>query len=112
MEGTAMASKRYDRPPEMALKPGYEYHANFVTEKGPVRVRLFADEAPQTVNNFVSLARDGYFDGTTFHRVIPDFMAQGGDPTGTGTGGPGGRSPGEVPPRPRDDKNRPPPVAE
>jgi cyclophilin family peptidyl-prolyl cis-trans isomerase len=54
-----------------------------------VRVRLFAEEAPETVNNFVFLARDGYFDGTTFHRVIEGFMAQGGDPTGTGTGGPG-----------------------
>src|SRR5215216_5646153 len=77
-----MANKSYDRPPEMALEPGYEYYANFVTEKGPVKVRLFAEEAPGTVNNFVFLARDGYFDGTTFHRVIKDFMAQGGDPTG------------------------------
>jgi hypothetical protein len=84
-----MADKTYDRPPEMALKPGYEYYATFVTEKGPVRVRLFAEEAPETVNNFVFLARDGYFDGTTFHRVIENFMVQGGDPTGTGTGGPG-----------------------
>src|SRR5829696_8692529 len=65
-----MANKTYDRPPEMALEPGYEYYANFVTEKGPVKVRLFAEEAPETVNNFVFLARDGYFDGTIFHRVI------------------------------------------
>jgi cyclophilin family peptidyl-prolyl cis-trans isomerase len=65
-----MAEKTYDRPPEMALKPDYEYYVNFVTEKGPVKVRLFAEEAPETVNNFVFLARDGYFDGTTFHRVI------------------------------------------
>src|SRR5918995_333052 len=86
-----MANKTYDRPPEMALKPGYEYYANFVTEKGPVKVRLFAEEAPKTVNNFVFLARDGYFDGTVFHRVIPDFMIQGGDPTGTGMGDPGYR---------------------
>ena len=84
-----MTQKSYDRPPEMALKPGYDYHAVLVTEKGPVRVRLFAEEAPETVNNFVSLARDGYFDGTTFHRVIEGFMAQAGDPTGTGGGGPG-----------------------
>ena len=84
-----MADKTYDGPPEMALKPGYEYYANFATEKGPVKIRLFAEEAPETVNNFVFLARDGYFDGTTFHRVIEDFMAQGGDPTGTGMGGPG-----------------------
>ena len=84
-----MAEKSYDRPPEMALKPGYDYHAVFVTQKGPVRVRLFAEEAPETVNNFVSLARDGFYDGTTFHRVIEGFMAQAGDPTGTGGGGPG-----------------------
>ena len=84
-----MANKSYDRPPEMALKPDHDYHAVFVTERGNVRVRLFADEAPETVNNFVSLARDGYYNGTTFHRVIKDFMVQGGDPTGTGAGGPG-----------------------
>lgn len=84
-----MPANSYDRPPEMALSPGKGYFATFHTEKGPFRVRLFADKAPETVNNFVSLARDGYFDGTTFHRVIGGFMAQGGDPTGTGTGGPG-----------------------
>jgi cyclophilin family peptidyl-prolyl cis-trans isomerase len=84
-----MANGTYDRPPEMALEPDHDYHAIFVTEKGTVRVQLFAEEAPETVNNFVFLARDGYFDGTTFHRVIDGFMAQGGDPTGTGTGGPG-----------------------
>src|SRR3712207_6751215 len=84
-----MAEKSYDRPPEMALDPDKEYHANLVTENGTVRIRLFAREAPETVNNFVFLAREGYFDGTTFHRVIKGFMAQGGDPTGTGTGGPG-----------------------
>lgn len=86
-----MAQKTYDQPPEMALKPGYEYFANVVTGSGLVKVRLFAEEAPETVNNFVFLARDGYFGGTTFHRVIKDFMVQGGDPTGTGTGGPGYR---------------------
>jgi cyclophilin family peptidyl-prolyl cis-trans isomerase len=59
------------------------------TEKGDIKVDLFADRAPITVNNFVFLARDGFYDGTTFHRVIRDFMVQGGDPTGTGTGGPG-----------------------
>ena len=99
-----MANKTYDRAPEMALKPGYEYYANLVTEKGPVKVRLFAEEAPETVNNFVFLARDGYFDGTTFHRVIPDFMVQGGDPTGTGTGGPGYRIPDEFHPGLRHDR--------
>src|ERR687889_1217827 len=104
MEGIPMADKTYDRPPEMALKPGYEYYANFATEKGPVKVRLFAEEAPETVNNFVFLARDGYFDGTTFHRVIEDFMVQGGDPTGTGTGGSGDNVPDELPPELRHPK--------
>src|ERR671910_2645792 len=99
-----MANKTYDQAPEMALKPGYEYYANLVTERGPVKVRLFAEDAPETVNNFVFLARDGYFDGTTFHRVIVDFMVQGGDPTGTGTGGPGDRIPHEVPPQLRHDR--------
>jgi cyclophilin family peptidyl-prolyl cis-trans isomerase len=61
------------------------------TELGTMVIRLFADKAPRTVNNFVFLAREGYYDGTIFHRVIKDFMAQGGDPTGTGTGGPGYR---------------------
>ena len=84
-----MAHKTYDRPPEMVLEPGYDYRAIFVTEKGTIKIRLFAEEAPETVNNFVFLAREGYFDGTTFHRVIEGFMAQGGDPTATGAGGPG-----------------------
>lgn len=84
-----MPANDYSSPPEMALDTSKEYHANFRTEKGDIKVRLFAREAPATVNNFVFLAREGYFDGTTFHRVIPDFMVQAGDPTGTGTGGPG-----------------------
>ncbi len=84
-----MTSETFDRPPEMALDPGKDYYANLITEKGTVRIRLFAEKAPETVNNFVFLARQGYYDGTTFHRVIEGFMAQGGDPTGTGTGGPG-----------------------
>ena len=82
--------KKYDAPPAMAIDPEKEYTATFDIEgKGQVKAKLFAKEAPNTVNNFVCLARDGFFDGTTFHRVIPGFMAQGGDPTGTGTGGPG-----------------------
>jgi cyclophilin family peptidyl-prolyl cis-trans isomerase len=84
-------SKSYDRPPEMIISPDKDYYATFHTEKGPIRVKLFADKVPETVNNFVFLAREGYFDGTTFHRVIKGFMAQGGDPTRTGTGGPGYR---------------------
>lgn len=81
--------KSYDRPPEMMLSSDRDYHAVLRTEKGRIRIRLLAEEVPRTVNNFVFLAREGYFDGTTFHRVIDGFMAQGGDPTGTGTGGPG-----------------------
>jgi cyclophilin family peptidyl-prolyl cis-trans isomerase len=96
--------RTYDRPPEMVLDPDKDYHANLVTEKGTVRVRLFAREAPETVNNFVFLAREGYFDGTTFHRVIEGFMAQGGDPTGTGTGGPGYRIRDEFHPDLRHDR--------
>ena len=84
-----MTHRSYDNPPEMTLDPNADYYANVTTEKGVIRIRLFAEEAPETVNNFVFLARDGYFDGTTFHRVIEGFMAQGGDPTGTGTGGSG-----------------------
>jgi cyclophilin family peptidyl-prolyl cis-trans isomerase len=99
-----MTEKSYDRPPEMGLKPGYDYHAVLVTSQGTVRVRLFAEEAPETVNNFVSLARDGYYDGTTFHRVIKDFMVQGGDPTGTGAGGPGYQIADEFHPELRHDK--------
>jgi len=99
-----MTEKSYDSPPEMGLKPGYDYHAVLVTSQGTVRVRLFAEEAPETVNNFVSLARDGYYDGTTFHRVIKDFMVQGGDPTGTGAGGPGYSIADEFHPELRHDK--------
>ncbi len=84
-------SKSYDKPPEMTLAPDTDYRAIFHTEKGDIEVELFAQKAPETVNSFVFLAREGYFDGTTFHRVIEDFMVQGGDPTGTGTGGPGYR---------------------
>lgn len=73
----------------MGIDPKKRYTAMFKTEKGDFEVELFADKAPKTVNNFVFLSRDGFYDGVTFHRVIKDFMAQGGDPTGTGTGGPG-----------------------
>jgi len=76
-------------PPSGALDATKTYTATFKTEKGDIVVDLFADRAPRTVENFVNLARAGFYDGTTFHRVIGGFMAQGGDPTGTGTGGPG-----------------------
>ncbi len=76
-------------PPSGALDTSKSYTATFKTERGEFAVELYADRAPLTVENFVNLARAGFYDGTTFHRVIPGFMAQGGDPTGTGTGGPG-----------------------
>ena len=69
--------------------PTAKYVAVFTTTAGEIRCELFADAAPQTVGNFVGLANAGYYDGTIFHRVIPDFMVQGGCPQGTGTGGPG-----------------------
>jgi cyclophilin family peptidyl-prolyl cis-trans isomerase len=80
-----------DRPaaPTGALDTTKSYTARFKTERGDIVVELYADRAPLTVENFVNLARAGFYDGTTFHRVIKGFMAQGGDPTGTGTGGPG-----------------------
>ena len=76
-------------PPSGALDTSKQYTARFKTERGDFVVELYADRAPLTVENFVNLARAGFYDGTTFHRVINGFMAQGGDPTGTGTGGPG-----------------------
>ncbi len=75
----------------MSIDPAKTYSATLETPRGTIVVDLFAKEAPKTVNNFVFLAREGFYDGTVFHRVIPDFMIQGGDPTGTGTGGPGYR---------------------
>src|SRR5690348_9675553 len=88
--GAIMTSKQqFAKAPEMALDPNKDYYATIYTTYGPVRVKLFADQAPITVNNFVFLARQGFYDGTTFHRVIRGFMAQGGDPTGSGRGGPG-----------------------
>lgn len=75
----------------MTIDPRKKYTARIKTGKGDIVVELFADKAPKTVNNFVFLAREGYYDDTTFHRVIKPFMIQGGDPTGTGRGGPGYR---------------------
>ncbi len=82
-------AQRYASPPAMQIDPNKKYQAVFHTERGDFTVELFAKQAPVTVNNFVFLARQGFYNGTTFHRVIAGFMAQGGDPTGTGTGGPG-----------------------
>jgi cyclophilin family peptidyl-prolyl cis-trans isomerase len=84
-----MPSKQWSKPPSMEIDPKKTYTALIHTDKGDINIQLFTDKTPKTVNNFVFLARQGFYDGTIFHRVIKDFMAQGGDPTGTGRGGPG-----------------------
>ena len=86
---TLMPTKRYDAAPAMTINPQQTYHAVITTDKGDIELELYPQHAPNTVNNFVTLARDGFYDGVTFHRVIANFMIQGGDPTGTGRGGPG-----------------------
>ena len=81
--------KNYSSPPSMTIDPNKQYSARFKTSRGEIVCDLFARDAPKTVNNFVFLAREKFYDGTVFHRVIANFMIQGGDPTGTGRGGPG-----------------------
>ena len=83
--------KQWSSPPAMAIDPGAAYTAVLNTTAGPITVELLTSDAPNTVNNFVFLAREGFYDNVIFHRTIPGFMIQGGDPTGTGTGGPGYR---------------------
>jgi len=83
--------KQYAAPPAMTIDPKKKYSAKIDTSKGLIVCDLFAKDAPKTVNNFVFLAREGFYDGTVFHRVIADFMVQGGDPTASGSGGPGYR---------------------
>ncbi|HWP39741.1 MAG TPA: peptidylprolyl isomerase [Tepidisphaeraceae bacterium] len=93
---------QYPAPPPMTIDPNRQYTAIIDTARGRIVCELFAQAAPKTVNNFVFLARQKFYDGTTFHRVIADFMIQGGDPTGTGRGGPGYRFEDEVgPDKPR-----------
>lgn len=81
--------QRWDSPPEMTIDPSKTYRATIETNRGPLTLDLYPEHAPKTVNNFVFLARQGYYDGVSFHRVIDDFVVQGGDPTGSGMGGPG-----------------------
>ena len=96
--------KQYDAPPAMMIDPEKSYTATFTMEKGgEFTIELYPKEAPNTVNSFVFLARDGFYDGVTFHRVIEGFMAQTGDPTGTGRGGPGYSFANEVSPLRRHD---------
>lgn len=86
-----MNDKQWSTPPKMIIDLKKRYAATMETSKGTIELELFAKDAPKTVNNFVFLAREGFYDGVTFHRVISNFMIQGGDPTGTGRGGPGYR---------------------
>ena len=84
-------SKQWDNPPDMQIDADGSYNITMETSKGTIEIELYADAAPVTVNNFVFLTREGYYDGVSFHRVIADFVIQGGDPTGSGSGGPGYR---------------------
>jgi len=90
--------RSYDAEPPMTIDPSKQYIATLKMEKGDIVIELNTKNAPRTVNSFVFLAREGFYDGITFHRVIPGFMAQGGDPTGTGMGGPGYEFPNEYDP--------------
>jgi cyclophilin family peptidyl-prolyl cis-trans isomerase len=86
---TLLEDNQFTQCPEMAIDQSKQYVATLVTEKGDIKIELFADQAPLAVNSFIFLAQNGWYDGVTFHRVIPGFVAQAGDPTGTGYGGPG-----------------------
>ena len=85
----ARVRKQYAAPPEMQIDPNKSYTATIQTSKGDITAELYPQDAPKTVNNFVFLTHEGYYDGVIFHRVIPGFMVQTGDPEGTGAGGPG-----------------------
>ena len=96
--------KQYSSPPAMTIDANKTFVATFDTSKGKIVVDLFPKDAPKTVNNFVFLAREKFYDGTKFHRVIENFMIQGGDPEGTGRGGPGYRFEDELKNNPRKHK--------
>ncbi len=99
-----MSPKKWASEPDMAIDPTKKYTATIATDKGDLVVELFAEKTPKTVNNFVFLANEGFYNDIIFHRVIADFMVQGGDPTGTGTGGPGYRFADEFHPELKHDK--------
>ncbi len=84
-----MTEKQWDSPPKMQIDSQKTYRTKIETNRGDIELELYAEYAPKTVNNFIFLAKEGFYDGVIFHRVISDFMVQGGDPTGTGRGGPG-----------------------
>ena len=91
-----MSIQQWDSPPEMQIDETKNYSVSITTNRGIIGLELYTQHAPQTVNNFVYLASQGFYDGVLFHRVIPNFMIQGGDPTGSGRGGPGYRFADEV----------------
>ncbi len=84
-----MSNQQWDSAPDMQIDESGAYTATIETSRGAIELELYPQHAPQTVNNFIFLIGQGFYDGVTFHRVIPDFMVQGGDPTGSGSGGPG-----------------------
>jgi peptidyl-prolyl cis-trans isomerase B (cyclophilin B) len=86
-----MSQKKWSKPPAMQIDAEKVYLATVETNRGDIELELYPQHAPKTVNNFVFLAQEGFYDGVVFHRVIPNFVIQGGDPTGTGSGGPGYR---------------------
>jgi len=88
--------KQYPSPPPMQIDPTHTYTISIKTTKGDIILELYPQHAPNTVNNFVFLINEGFYNGVVFHRVIPNFVIQGGDPTGTGRGGPGYRFPDEL----------------
>lgn len=91
-----MSAKQYSTPPELTVDLARSYSAVIKTNRGDIEVELDVERSPQTVNNFVFLAREGFYDGVVFHRVIENFMIQGGDPSGSGSGGPGYRFRDEI----------------
>jgi cyclophilin family peptidyl-prolyl cis-trans isomerase len=96
-DGSSPRTQKFKGPPPMCIDPAKSYTATMVTNKGTMTIALDPVAAPNTVNNFVVLARYHYYDGVTFHRIIPGFVIQGGDPQGTGTGGPGYKFADELP---------------
>jgi peptidyl-prolyl cis-trans isomerase B (cyclophilin B) len=84
-----MSQKQWSAPPPLTIDVTRAYKGLIETERGTIQLELYAQHAPKTVNNFIFLAREGFYDGVAFHRVIADFVIQGGDPTGSGRGGPG-----------------------
>lgn len=92
----AARNQMFNKLPPTVIDPEKSYSATIVTDKGEIELDLFVEDAPLTVNNFVYLARSGFYSGLTFHRVVPHFVIQGGDPLGAGTGGPGYTVPAEI----------------